>query len=449
MFLAWPMIVNSAPTTKTEPTRLTLEQCIELGLKNAASVLKNENAVELDGERVLQSYAQFLPDLATRASYGYSSGTALYTFSALNLVNQRAFAPGFALTSSLNLFNGLADYGNLKSALARRDASKYSLTWAKQQIILDIIQSFLQVVLDRKLVDIAVKNLAASNGRLKLLQGQTQVGSASLADLYRQQAQTSSDELLLSNSQARLNDDITLLIRKLRIDPAKTYEFDVPKLIPETTSLSGKSLEELVALAFEQRSDLKAQKLTVQSSDWDITRAKSTYFPRLDLNFSRVASGSYLTRQVVNGVDSLPSSQQSLWPQLGNQVTYMVSLNLTWNIFDRFVTRYRVASARTTWENSQIDQKEVELQTAADVRIAQSDYQIAQDQLKSAEVGLKAAREAFLAVSGRYSVGAASFIDVLTSQTSLVQAESNEAQAVVNLKLREKTLAYATGTLSP
>ncbi|MFL5815069.1 MAG: TolC family protein, partial [Bdellovibrionia bacterium] len=97
----------------------------------------------------------------------------------------------------------------------------------------------------------------------------------------------------------------------------------------------------------------------------------------------------------------------------------------------------------------QIDQKEVELQTIADVRIASDDYRIAQQQLKSAETGLKAAKEAFQAVSGRFSVGAASFLDVLTSQTALVQAQSNQAQAVINLKLREKALAYATGTLAP
>jgi outer membrane protein len=197
----------------------------------------------------------------------------------------------------------------------------------------------------------------------------------------------------------------------------------------------------------DQRNDLKAQNLTVKSTDWGITQARSGYLPRLDLNLTAGGSGSYLTRQIVNGTDTLPPNQRGLLTQLGDQFAYSLSLNFTWSIFDRFVTRYNVASARTNWENAQIDQKEVELQTVADVRIARDDYQIAQQQVKSAETGLKAAKEAFQAVSGRFSVGAASFLDVLTSQTALVQAQSNEIQAVINLKLREKALAYATGTL--
>ncbi len=432
-----------------EPIRLTIEQSIEIGLKNSALVQKNENNVALTGEQLLRSYGLFFPDFGVRASYAYATGTNLYTFSGLSLVNQKGSSGTFLLTSALNIFNGLSDYAGLKSALARRDASQLSLAWARQQVVLDLIQAYLPVILDRELLDIAVKNLAASNGRLKLLQGQTEVGSASLADLYRQQAQTSADELLLSNTQARLNDDVTLLIRKLRVDPQKKYEFETPQLTPEVSSLNGKTSDDLIQIALDQRSDLKAQKLTVKFTDWDITRAKSGYFPHLDFIFSRNSAASHLNQQLVNGVDALPTNQQSVFSQLGNQVTYTFSLNLTWSLFDRFLTRYNVATARTTWENAQIDQKDTELQAIADVRIAVSDYQIAQDQLKSAKVGLKAAKEAFQAISGRYSVGAASFIDVLTSQTALVQAQSSEAQAIVNFKLREKTLAYATGTLTP
>jgi outer membrane protein len=431
-----------------EATHLTLDQCIEIGVKNSSLVQKNENNVALNGEQLLQSYAQFFPDLGLRGGVTYSTGTNFYTFSGASVVTQSGYTPNFSIGTTLNIFNGLADYAGLKLALAKRDASRFSLSWARQQVILDIVQSFLQVVLDRELLDIAVRNLAASNERLKLLKGQTEVGSASLADLYRQQAQTSSDELFLSNTRARLNDDTTLLVRKLRVDPQKNYEFEIPKLTSEPSPLNGKTVDDLIKIALDQRSDLKAQNFTVTSTDWGVRRAKSGYWPRLDLSFFRNSTATHLNEQVVNGVNQLPAVQQGIFSQLGNHVTYTVGLNLTWSIFDRYVTRYNVASARTTWENAQIDQKDVELQTVADVKIAASDYQIAQDQLKSAEAGLKAAKEAFQAVSGRFSVGAASFLDVLTSQTALVQAQSNQAQAAINFKLREKALAYATGTLA-
>ena len=55
------------------------------------------------------------------------------------------------------------------------------------------------------------------------------------------------------------------------------------------------------------------------------------------------------------------------------------------------------------------------------------DYQTALDQLKSSKKGLEAAQKAYEVMNGRYGVGAASFLDLVTTQTVLVQAESTRA----------------------
>ena len=197
----------------TEPiTHLTLSQTVDIAIRNATNVIKGENDVSLTGELLLRSYGQFLPNLTLTGTYGYSSGTTLITIAGYDQLTERSLSPNYTIGTAINLFNGLSDYSALRSALARREASLSSVFFAKQQVMLDIIQTYLQVTLDSEFVLIAQKNLAASQSRLKLLQTATQVGSTSIADLYRQQAQTSSDELLLYNTQARLNDDQALLV---------------------------------------------------------------------------------------------------------------------------------------------------------------------------------------------------------------------------------------------
>jgi len=61
------------------------------------------------------------------------------------------------------------------------------------------------------------------------------------------------------------------------------------------------------------------------------------------------------------------------------------------------------------------------------VRQSFGDYQTALDQLKSSKKGLEAAQKAYEVMNGRYGVGAASFLDLVTTQTVLVQAESTRA----------------------
>ena len=430
-----------------QPVPLTLEESIEIGVRNATLVLKSESDHRLAGKQVLQGYGQFLPTLDVGASYGVTGGKTLYTLSSVSLVDQRALNTTLSVSSALNLFNGLSDWAGLKSALARDEASLSSLDWARQQVALDITQSFLQVVLDRQLLEIAVKNLQASRARLELFEGRASVGSASPADLYRQRAQTSADELFTRSYEARLNDDQALLVRKLRVDPAKEYSVAEPSMKPAPPKAAQASLELAIQTALSNRADVRSFASRAEASDWDVRRAKGGYLPKLDLNFVWLQAGRQLTRQIVNGQNMLPPDQPSTFSQLGSQPTYAVTLGLSWNLFDRFLTTLDVARTQNALDYAKIDSDDARLQVVADVKIAHSEYRIAERQIQTARVGVEAAQKAYDAITGRYRVGSASFIDVLASQATLVQAQSSQAQAMINLKLRERALEYAVGEL--
>jgi len=430
------------------PEILSLEQCVEIAIHHATSVLQSANQYELTGAQILQGYGQFLPNLSAGGMYAYENGTTLYTISGQTLANQEDTNASVTVSSTLNLFNGLSDYAGLKSTLARRDAALYSLQWAKEQVALDITQTFLQLALDEQLLDIAQKNLDASNERLKLIVGQTQVGASSLPDLYRQQAQTSSDAYSVTSYDARVKSDQILLIRKLRIDPTKNYYFQAPSSAnPIKSELASRPVQDLIQEVIDDRADVKSSISSVQASDWNITQARSGYFPKIDLVFGRNASGTYLTHDYANGVDVLNFSQPPLIDQLGSQVEYTVGLNLTWNLFDRFATHLNIEQARTSLENNKIALDDARFQVQADIRTAYVNYRSALTLLDSVQVGVRAAQKSFEAVQAMYQVGGASIVDVLTAQAALVQARSNFAQASINLILQDKSLKYAVGKL--
>ncbi|MDR3608656.1 MAG: TolC family protein [Oligoflexia bacterium] len=437
LLLPWPVFGET----------LTLEQCVRIAVDQATAVLQAENRYKLTATEVLRSYGSFLPNLNVGASYGYQSGNTLYTIEGLSVVNARGQNATLTVSSALNLFNGFADYSGLKASLAEQSAREYSLEWAKEQVALDITQTFLQVVLDEQLLDIARKNLEASQARLKLLQGETRVGTSSIADLYRQEAQTSADTFAVSSSEARFKVDRVLLVRKLRIDAEKSYEIKTPLLEAAESDLFTRPVHELAAGALNTRSDVQSSERQVESSDWTVTQKRSGYLPTLDLEFSRTAAGSYLSRDTANGVNYLTTTQPALIPQLGNQVEYTVGLFLSWNLFDRFTTRLAVEQARTDLENARIARDDSRFQLEADIRAARVRYEAALEQLRSAREGLASAVKSYEAAEGMYEVGSASIVDVLTAQAALVQARSNLAQASINLKLQEKTVYFSVGRL--
>jgi outer membrane protein len=426
---------------------LTLQDSIQLAIRGAASVLKARNDVEITGAQLLQGYGQFLPNFGAQGSYAYSNGTTYLTQGIPTTVQGSNYGATYILSSDLNIFNGLADFSNLRSNILKKDAADLTLFRAKQQIALDIEQAFLQVILDNKLVDIARKNLQESQAREDLLVEQTRVGIRNLSDLFRQQAETSSDESLLLNSENKTRTDQILFLRRLRADVAKKYHFVEPDISPRAPDVRYSDESKLMKTALDNRTDLKASDNLASAAHWDVKTNFAGYLPKLDLLGTMTGGGHYLNTQNVNGTSVTPTLQSSIGYQLGTQIDYTVSLNLTWTLFDRFITHENVVHARATADDADIDAVDRRNQVEGDVRQAFGNYQTAIQQLRASKKGLNAAEKAYEVMEGRYEVGSANFVDLLTVQSALVQAESARAQALIDFLLEGASIDFATGEI--
>jgi outer membrane protein len=440
-----PVELPDLTLDKDSGITLTLEDSIRLAIRGATTVLKAENDVAVNGALLLQGYGQFLPNFGATGNYNYSTGTTYYTTAAPALVNGKGWGAGYALASDLNIFNGLSDFAQLKSGVLRKDASDLTLLRAKQQISLDITQAFLQVILDNKLVDINRKNLQETQAREDLLTEQTKVGIRNLSDLFRAQAATSAAESQLLTSQNTTRTDQILFLRRLRADVAKKYHFIEPDLSGDKGDKKFTDENELMKEGLTNRADLKAFDNLASATRWDVKSNFAGYLPKLDLVGSMQSASHYLYDQTVNGQDVTPTVQSNMGYQLGTQIQYTVSLNLSWTIFDRFLTHENVTRARATADNASIDAQDRLNQVEGDVRQAFGSYRTAIGQLRSSKKGLDAAQKAYEVMEGRYEVGSASYIDLITVQADLVSAESARATALIDYIYEDAVVNFATG----
>ena len=87
----------------------------------------------------------------------------------------------------------------------------------------------------------------------------------------------------------------------------------------------------------------------------------------------------------MNGVDVTPKVQSNMGYQLGTQIQYTVSLNLSWTLFDRFLTHENVTRAQAVADNATIDAQDRLNQVEGDVRQSFGSYQTAIGQLRSSK----------------------------------------------------------------
>ena len=109
------------------------------------------------------------------------------------------------------------------------------------------------------------------------------------------------------------------------------------------------------------------------------------------------------------------------------------------------MTHQNVSRAKANANNLETYAQDRKNQVEGDVRKSFGDYQLAIQQLRASKKGLEAAQKAYAVMEGRYKVGAASFIDLITVQAALVQAESARAQALIDFQLQGKSIEFAIG----
>ncbi|MFI5233721.1 MAG: TolC family protein [Gemmatimonadales bacterium] len=434
-----------APGAAGDSVRLTLQESLTRAQQLSTAVLVAADSLRVSGARVLQAYGAFLP-AASGGAYALSAqGTTFLSGTALQASQAGWYAAQYQVSTALNLFNGFRDKAALQSSRFLRDAAGFSLEQAKQRITFDVLQSYFQVVLDHQLVAVAASNLELSRSRQSRLEGQVQVGFRSPPDLFRQQAQTASDEAAVIDVQARAQTDLVGLLRRLRLEATREYSVLDPPL--DTASLPPDSLNtaRLASRALANRPDLLAAQSRAAAADAAITQATGEYLPQVVLGADLGIYGRNYEWERQNGVNMLTQSQRAIGSQLDSQGLGVVSLGVVVPIFDRFETRFAVERARAASHISTLAAEDSRLQVLGDVRQATDDYRAAVQKLRATDAGMASAQEAFDAVSARFDTGLGIFLDVQAAQTALGAARAQRAAAAVNLVLQKQVLRYVTG----
>jgi outer membrane protein len=435
-----------ATSASTEPPPvLTLDTSVALALSIGTPVQQARFGSANARTEVVRSYSGILPSLTAAGARTVTAGDPLVGSRATAPWNTQFETMGYQLQTSLNLLAAVSAYPGIRSAESMRQTLDLTLERTRQSVALDVSQAFLQTVLDSELVVIAAQNVAVSQEQVVQLQELVRVGKRPPADMYQAQAQASANQSTFFDAVNRERADEISLLQRVHIDPQRTVAFAAPVL--DTTRVGPQYLDtnRVVADAVRRRPDLQSAYAAIDATRWGLRRAANENMPQLSLGFALFSTGRVFDYANQAGVPQITSPQTPLGTQVGNQATHIISIGLGYSLFDLFRSRLDVQEARVAYGSAQLAEGDMQRAVTGDVARAISEYGVAEQRMVSTASGLTAAQAAFELVTGRYNVGFASIVDLLTSQAALAQAQSLRAQAIIQISLAKRALAYAMG----
>lgn len=418
--------------------QITFDQAVSLALENNTSLKRSQNSLEVQSTFVSDRKMVFVPNLNVSTGLNQSYGRNIDP-TTNDFVNQVSQSWNGGISTGIPIFTGFRNIANLNQARYDFESADLQLERQKQAVIFSVMSNYLNLLDQRRQVEIQQENLEAQRQQLQRVEEYTRVGTRPISDLYQQQALTAQAELTLINRERAYQLAEINVIQILQLDPFGTYEFVAPEFDEANMQEQPYDVGNLLRQAFSERPDLAAQEASIRADRESIRAARSGTLPSLSMNFNYGSRWSSLAQDA--GVGFSDQFDQNRGGGFG--------FNLSMPLFDRFGTRNNVQRAQVQYENGQLQLEDLRQNIALDVRQAYLDYQTALKQLDVTGVALRSAEQALQVEQERYNVGASTIVELTQVRASFVQASSDRSQAVFEFFFREKLIDYYSGALNP
>jgi outer membrane protein len=463
------LILDKTGIAQNNPnaTKLTLKQCIETGLANNLDVLQGELQMQSSKINMNQSKLNLLPDLNGSASHNFRQGRSIDPYSN-SPVTEGVNSSNFSLSSGVVLFNGLSRQNAIKQFSLAYQASKMDWQQVKDNLTINIILAYLQVLSNEDQLEQSKSRVVLSNKQVERLNIMNQEGAIRPSDLSDLKGQYAGDQLSIVNAQYSLETSRIALCQFLNIP----YSKDLSLERIEQGSLAVKYEEtpdKIYQTALEQFALIKAVDLRRQSSEKAVKVARGQLFPTLSFggavatNYSSIAEQRQFINTTFDTTTSAVFVNNLKYPvytfqshftdftkigyneQLKNNISTFYGFSLTVPIFNNFLQRNRIKQAKIILKNNELVAKTTKTQLQQSIEQAYINMTSASDRYKILLEQLTAYTESFRAAEIRFNEGLGTSIDYLTAKNNLDRTNIDVIAAKYDYVLRTKVLDYYQG----
>lgn len=420
-------------SASAQQKKWSLQECVDYALENNITILQGENSILNNEQNIDAAKGQFLPSVSGFVGHTLSLGNReLFPG---QFVDRTDNSTNASISLNQTVFNGFRLTNLYKQSQLNLETSKLELNRIKDDISLNVVNAYLNVLFNIENLEIAKAQYSFSKKQLDQVRDLVDAGVQPQANVYDAEATLSSD--LQSVTVAENNYELALLsLSQLLQLPYEGFEVEVIELDNPTSELMYNNASPIVSYALDNRYEIKVAQKNIENSALNTEISKSGYLPTVSFNYA-FGSNVFFT--------NLIDTEDSFFNQLNNQKGHRFSLNVSVPIFSQFQNKTNVAKAKIQEENAQLNLKQAKLDVEANVQRAFTDAKAALRAYEAAKSSLQSQEIAFQNSQERYDIGAMNAFDLEQSRLRLVNAESSLINAKYDFIFKTKVLDFYLG----
>lgn len=409
-----------------------LRACVDYAVQHNLTVNQSKIYYELSTKELELANKQWLP---TVNAYLDNSLTIGSHHPLIDKAYQQ-YSNSLGLSSSIAIYNGGLIELNKERAELNVQANELQTASIANDISLMVVNYYLNVMLNRELLQIAQGNLEVSEEQLNRAQILYDGGRISRADLVQAEAAVAQEKKNVSDAQIEVERALFNLSTLLQLPDYRNFDVEDISL-PDDLQFGVFDLDEILQIAYQEQPNVKRAELDVEIATKDIDIAKTSLKPTITATYNLGTSyADYFNKGLVNDA----------WlTQWYENIANVFGISVQIPIFDRHQTKLNVEKATINQSLAQnlVEQEKQKLKENIQeayfhATTSYDAYRAARESVRSSELSTDFAQRSF-------DAGVLNIYDLQIARNNLMIARAQMAQAKFNFVFRLKVLDFYAG----
>jgi len=421
--------ISSLAPADAAPHPISLGDAVALAQLNAPAVIQAEGQKRTGDAGVRAAYAAFLPLVSVSAGASRQlparQGQTIVQNGQVLTLSPEPWSLSAGLGANIDLFTGGGRFFDLRQARAQATGAAANLVAQRFSAALAVKEQFFGVLAARESEAAARAQLDQAVQQLKTSVLRLERRVVTRSDSLRSEIQVHRARLAVREASTALE------VADARLTRAVGTPYPVTAAADDSLDRPGLAVNDeiLRALALDGPAVQQASS-ALQAAQAVLRGAWTSYLPAVTASYSR--SGNGTAKDFTLSTDDYSYSGS-------------LRLSLSLPVFQRFQRVQQVEQAQVALRNAEASLRDAGLAALQGLAQSLGSFHAAEERLAMQTATLGAAVEDLREQQEKYEIGAATLLDVLTSQTTLDQARHDLIQARYDQRVAKAQLEALVG----